>query len=129
MPSLFAEQRSHVPLQPKICNATRWSSTFELLRRHINFFDYVVNVNDCKIDLFLLNTAGKRRVEKLLKNLAKLDAGTKPKQHDNVTIRSARAYFDTVWKNHVTLSSCLDFDAQFFRDTLFSSLIFKIRKI
>lgn len=82
-----------------------------MFQHHKELRDLVIKVNDAVTNDVILRTAGERRVEKLVKQLAEFEAVTKRIYRDNATVHSARAYVNTVLEDYPNLSDRLEANA------------------
>lgn len=60
----------HTSLHPQIRNETKSSNTFNMLSRHPNQRDFVINLVDLKIDTLFLNPSVEHCVDKLVIRLS-----------------------------------------------------------
>lgn len=95
-PTIAARLRRKTFLKAKLSNETRWSSSFEMLRRYSEIKAFVSDLHDPVVDELLPNTAQDRKIESLLSILSDLNVVTVELQKESLTMSTIRAIFDTV---------------------------------
>lgn len=127
-PILAAKLRRVTHLKAKLRNQTRWSSTFEMLKRHILLRDHLRQLHNEEIDDMLPNQAHERKIDSLFSKLSQLDEVTKKLQLSDASVRSARIYFDTVLEDYPFLFDRLNSNARIVHDPCFESGVLRIQE-
>ena len=123
-----AKLRKHTLLQPKCSNATRWSSTFEMLKRYKEIQQYLPLLNIQEIDNLTPSQRDVHTLDHLLTVMIDLDSVTKALQGDGVTMFDVRTLFDEVMVLYNGTSERLGLDASIIHDKVFKNAILKIQK-
>ena len=75
-PLMAARLAKQTPLNAKTQNVTRWSSSFDMLRRYNELREFLHHLNSTELDAYFLSTAEDRRVNELLDRLQNLNSIT-----------------------------------------------------
>ena len=94
IPAAKLEKFTKYKAKPR--NTTRWSSTFEMLKRFQLIRPHLRKLQIDDIDKDIPTRRENEEIDDLVKRLEKLDSVTKSLQHEERTISQARALFDTV---------------------------------
>lgn len=91
--------RSHTSLSPVMRNDTRWSSTYEMLRRYTKLEPVLRSLDDetvaaSELEPLLLRRSENIRVTSLLADLTNFESVTKTLQGTSLTLSAARRLFD-----------------------------------
>ncbi|RHX97760.1 hypothetical protein DYB25_012277 [Aphanomyces astaci] len=90
-----ARLRRVTPLRAIKLSATRWSSTFNMLKRYIELKPFLLAIADDSIDVLRLNVVEDREVTALLVTLEDLNSITLALQGDECSLLEVRQIFDT----------------------------------
>jgi hypothetical protein len=96
--------RKHTELAPLRRNQTRWSSTFNMLKR---FFEIRKFIPQCLFD-FIPAPGDEYKLEILLKDLNNIDSVAKALQDENISFLEARKLLDELAKDYPVLKSHID---------------------
>lgn len=91
---LAAKLRKLTYLKAKVRNATRWSSTFEMVVRYTQIREFLPSLESEEIDLISLSPSENRRVDTILLELVPLESVNKKLQSDSTSVSDTRALFD-----------------------------------
>lgn len=122
-----AKLRRFTHLKAKISNETRWSSTYNMLKRYIEIKEYLPQLELPEIDELLLSDQDDLTIERLCQKFANLDSVTIALQDNSTTISKARCLFDSVIEDYPRLASRLATDAQIVDNDHFENAIAKIQ--
>lgn len=95
---------------------------------YVQLQEHVINLDEEELDAIWLSPAVERKVDVLIKKSKELDEVTKKLQRPEASIRSARAYFDTLLEDYPRFSGRLDRDIQFIQNPHFQSELLKIQE-
>lgn len=126
-PLLRAKLYEHTHLRAKLSNDTRWTSIYEMLRRHVALREHVSKLDDIDLDDLLLPASSERRIDGLVEKLKELNEVVLKLQTHNCTLRQARAYLDSVLDVYPTLDARLNPDARIVHSPVFESAVLKIQ--
>lgn len=93
-PLISAKLRRVTHLKPKLRNDTRWSSKYQMIKKHVELCGHVNELGSEEVDDLVLMQSGERKVDQLLTQLTQLDHVTQKLQRHDATLRTAGAYFD-----------------------------------
>ena len=125
---LGTKLRKLTSLVPVQRNVTRWSSTFEMIKRYFELKTLFSTIeNDPALAVYLPAPFENNLLENLLNQFTKLNSVNKAMQHVEITISDTRALFDEVIKSHPMTSKYLASDASIVFDVVFESAITKIQ--
>jgi hypothetical protein len=91
-----AKLRKVTHLKPKCANATRWSSTYQMLERYDKIKVFLQELNLNEVSDLLPNNREDREIEDLLTRLKNLDSVTLALQKENTSMADVRGLFDVV---------------------------------
>lgn len=120
--------RHQMSLRPRIRIVTGQSGTFQKNSHRKELIDYIIDDNNAKIVALLQNSAGEQCIDRLVKQLAELNATTKSLQRDDATACSTHVQLDTLLKNYLTVSDRFDADAQVIHDSPSEQAFSKIQE-
>jgi len=124
-----AKLRKFTPLKPKCRNVTRWSSTYEMLRRYKRLRRFLPLLNLDEIEDLLPSSRQDRDIDNLLTLLAELDLVTKALQAEDRTLVEVRNLFDEVMTSvERETGHRLGEDANIIHDKVFESAVRKIQR-
>ncbi|KUF88703.1 hypothetical protein AM588_10001926 [Phytophthora nicotianae] len=111
-----AALRKVTPLAPVLRNATRWSSTFNMVERYVKLHPALLSMDHATIakhDIvsFLLDEDESSRAKSLLESLMDLNEVTKALQDSTLTTVGARRAFDWVGRQYPSMKARLSPDA------------------
>jgi len=124
---LGAKLRKFTNLRPVKRNATRWSSSLEMLLRYERLKGFLSDLESEEIDDLILGTIEGRRVETLIKMLKDIESVTKLLQAQNTTMSNVRSLFDALEDAFPEMKSRLGKDAAIVHSVDFESVIVKIQ--
>ncbi|RHY69411.1 hypothetical protein DYB34_008694 [Aphanomyces astaci] len=125
--TLPAARLRHVtPLRAITLSATRWSSTFNMLKRYIELKPFLLAIADDSIDVLRLNVVEDREVTALLVTLEDLNSITLALQGDESSLLEVRQIFDTVIEDYPDAVGRLGPSARVVKNPCFESAIVKI---
>lgn len=127
-PKRRAQLRNYTNLSPLVCNDTRWSSTYEMLRRYIEVKEHLPQLHVEEIDDLIPSRKEHDGILDLCKTLGSLDSVTKCLQKDSTTISEVRALFDTVIIHYPTTEPRLGPTANIVENPEFESALVKIQR-
>jgi len=125
---LAARLRQQTELVAVIRNDTRWSSTYNMIKRYPELKEFLPHVcpeNDDFMDL-ILNKKETASLEKLFKELTKLQSVTEVLQSPNITMLQVRQIFDKVIMDFPETKQYLSEDAEIILFKDFESGIVKL---
>ena len=122
-----AKLRRHTPLASVTRNQTRWSSTFEMLKRYTQIREYIRLIGDADIDDLCLTPRENRDVDTLLPVLTDLDAVTKVLQAESTTVMKARDMQDETVAEFPQLHDRLSSTANIVHSPTFESAVVRIQ--
>ncbi|KAG6611757.1 RWD domain-containing protein 3 [Phytophthora cinnamomi] len=93
-PNNAAELRNHTPLRAKKRNATRWSSTYAMLERYVDFRPHIRLVEAVEDDV--PPSSEHKQLGDVLHHLGRLDSVCKRLQCESTTMSEVRLLFDSV---------------------------------
>lgn len=93
-PLISAKLKRITHLKPKFRNDTKWSSTYQMFKWHVELCVPVKELGCEEVDDLVLTQSGERKVDELVTQLTQLDRVTQKLQRHDATLRTARAYFD-----------------------------------
>ncbi|RQM24204.1 hypothetical protein B5M09_007767 [Aphanomyces astaci] len=121
-----ARLRRVTPLRAITLSATRWSSTFNMLKRYIELKPFLWAIADDSIDVLRLNVVENREVTALLVTLEDLNSITLALQGDECSLLEVRQIFDTVIEDYPNAVGRLGPSARVVKNPSFESAIVKI---
>ena len=117
--------RKKTNLRPVLRNATRWSSTYEMIKRYIALRPFI-DWADPELAVLAPSAQENLFLETVLKDLEKLDSVTKKLQNDQVDILDVRVLFDDVITQYPDLEQYLSPGAQIVHSFGFEKTLVKI---
>ncbi|OWZ21748.1 hypothetical protein PHMEG_0003655 [Phytophthora megakarya] len=121
-PNNRKELRRHTNLAPLRDNATRWSSTFAVLKRNVKISDAIKHVE--AVYVLVQNPAAHRRIKALLENLLTFNSVCKKLQEDDLSMAAVRVLFDRIIEMYPVTKEHLGPDARIVHSPSFESQIF-----
>lgn len=88
--------RLETTLQARLGNATRWSSTSEILKHFLDLYNVLPNLGMKEIDDLLPDAVAHKNIETLCKQLTDIVSITKCLQNPCTTLKDARVLLNTV---------------------------------
>eukprot|EP00171_Calliarthron_tuberculosum_P001888 IDg1888t1 len=114
-------------LKSKTRNATRWSSTYEMLRRYQRIRDCLQKLDSLDVDRLCLTSADNRRVDSLMCQLDDLESVTKALQDDSTTMSDVRGLFDAVIDRYPETACKLTSSASIVHNPIFENAVVKVQ--
>eukprot|EP00171_Calliarthron_tuberculosum_P014870 IDg14870t1 len=93
---LAAKLRSLTHPKAKTRNATRWSSTHDMLTRYVRVREFIPKLGSGDLDDMTLPSSENRRVNALLPQMRDLESVTKVLQSNSTTLAEVKCLFDAV---------------------------------
>ena len=125
---LSAKLRKLTTLRPKLRNVTRWSSTYDVLRRHKELKPFLSKIDSVEIDELELSLSETRQVDSLVKNLEVFESVSKELQRDGTSLSDVRAVFDALMDEYPNLSDRLKWNANIVHRPEFESALVKLQR-
>ncbi|ETP03122.1 hypothetical protein F441_19885 [Phytophthora nicotianae CJ01A1] len=119
-----AALREHTPLAPLRPNATRWSSTYDMVARYVRIRDEIKQV-DAVLDL-IPKAAMHRKIGALLGDLQVFHSVTIKLQSEDLSLADVRLLFDSVLQRFPSLTSKLGVTASIVHSPGFEAATVKI---
>lgn len=126
-PIVRAKLFLHTPLRVKLNIKTRWTSTYSMLSRHVELRIFVTEIDDKRLNDFVLNASSQLKVATLLKMLKQLNKVVLKLQHNDFKIRQRRVYLDSVLEVYSKLEVRLNVNARIVDFSHFESGIVKMQ--
>ncbi|KAG7354964.1 hypothetical protein IV203_004320 [Nitzschia inconspicua] len=123
-----AKLRKLTPLRAKCSNATRWSSTYEMLVRYKQLEEFLPKLGFVEVEDMMPNHSQKLTIDLLMSILTDLQSVTKALQAENRTVLEVRDLFDEVIKTYPQTKNRLGENASIIHDNVFESAVQKILK-
>ncbi|KAG7352365.1 hypothetical protein IV203_008413 [Nitzschia inconspicua] len=123
-----AKLRKLTPLRAKCSNATRWSSTYEMLVRYKQLEEFLPKLGLVEVEDMMPNHSQKFTIDLLMSILTDLQSVTKALQAENRTVLEVRDLFDEVIKTCPQTKNRLGENASIIHDNVFESAVQKIFK-
>ncbi|KAG7355610.1 hypothetical protein IV203_000296 [Nitzschia inconspicua] len=123
-----AKLRKLTPLRAKCSNATRWSSTYEMLLRYKLLEEFLPKLGLMEVEDMMPTHRQKLTIDLLISILTDFQSVTKALQAENRTLLEVRDLFDEVIKKYPETKDRLSENASIIRDKLFESAVQKILK-
>lgn len=111
---------------PKLENETRWSSTFNMLKRYFEIFDAVETIGTMSIQDKLPTRVQHRHLEELMVQLKQMEDITKELQRQDLTLDEARDLFDGTMDLFPDMEQHLGVHAHIVEDPTFESAVVKV---
>lgn len=108
--------------------ATRWISTFVMLKRYCQIRDHNCALGIEEIDVILHNKAQYRKIQSLSADLKELDDVARSLQKNDATVSSCRALLDTLLEEYLNLDSRLALDARIVKYPIFEIEMQKVQE-
>jgi hypothetical protein len=121
-----AKLRKFTALRPKCSNATRWSSTYEMLKRYKELEAYLPMLNVREIDDLMPSGRNLRDIDLLLTLMYDFQSVTKALQEEAMTMLDVRCLFDEVMGTFNGTDDRLGVQASIIHDRTFENAIQKI---
>ena len=120
-----AKLRKSTDLEPIKRNVTRWSSTFQMLRR---FFEIKSSIDEKDPELACNLPSGQEllQLQKIMADLREFETITKQLQNSACTMSEVRAVFDTVIQEYPSMDYYLGANAQIVHSPTFENGIVKV---
>jgi len=125
-PVTAAKLRKFSDLRPVCSNATRWSSTANMLKRFLELREAITNIEEDEIDVLMPSTRNVRKVENLCETFGALDSVTKALQDDSIDLADVRGIFDSVIETYPDANEFIGPDAGIVHQPHFESGIVKV---
>lgn len=123
-----AKLRRLTPLKSQHANATRWSSTFHMLKRYLVLKEFIVQLDDAEIIDLLPDGEEHARIETICNKMSDLDSITLQLQDDHTTISDARDMFDAIMHRHGCTKHRLAQNAPIVENVTFESALIKVQR-
>ncbi|KAG7341354.1 hypothetical protein IV203_023305 [Nitzschia inconspicua] len=123
-----ANLRKLTPLRAKCSNATRWSSTYEMLVRYKQLEEFLPKLGLVEVEDMMPNHSQKLTIDLLMSILSDLQSVTKALQAENRTVLDVRDLFDEVIKTYPQTKNRLGENASIIHDNVVESAVQKILK-
>lgn len=123
-----AKLRRFTLLKAKQRNVTRWSSTYDMLRRYRELKEFLPKLDDVELESILLSEEEDILVDHLCTKLRDLDSVTKELQRSNISLAEARVLFDGVIEKYPNSKRRLGPDSNIIENKRFESAIVKIQQ-
>jgi hypothetical protein len=121
----LATLQQYTPLYPVQRNVTRWSSTFEMLKRYIKLEEFII-ASDVDVEDLLPTRKEHRIIEKLIVSLEDFESVTKKLEETDINMKQVRKLFDFLIKKYPSIRSKLSQNADIVHSKAFESGIVKI---
>lgn len=131
IPTNAAMLKQLTPLRPVTRNATRWYSTFEMLKRYESIKS-VLSDPGFEIDKRLIDALPTRgentKISELQPSLQKLYSVTLALEREKTTLSDVRCLFDDVIANFPITAKYLSPDAEIIQDKVFERALVKLQR-
>ncbi|KAG3235716.1 hypothetical protein PI124_g19261 [Phytophthora idaei] len=123
-PNNAAELARHTHYKPLKSNATRWSSTYQMLARYVKIRDAIKMV--AAVEDLLPRPSIHRQVVQLVNKLEALDSVCVKLQSEERTFADVRLHFDAVMAKYPATSHHLSASARIVHSPVFESAVVKL---
>ena len=107
-------------------NDTRWSSTYEMIKRYLEIIEFVETIEVPSVQDKLLTRSQHRMVTALMIRLKQMEDVTKELQREDLTLSEARDLFDGLMNVYPAMEDYLAERASIVVDPTFESAIIKV---
>lgn len=118
--------QKHTTLNPILCNVTRWSFRFQMLKRYEEFRDFLFELHVPGLDELLQTAKEDNCVDNLIRQFEDLDSMTKALQKEQGTIETVCSLFEGVIENFPETLDRLRANADIFENEAFETAWCKI---
>ncbi len=125
---LSAKPRKLTTVPPIVRNVTRWSSTYEMLKRYVHVRDFFSALESDGLDTSTLSCTDNRRVDASLRRIQPIESVTKSLQSDCTTLSDTRISFDAVIDKFPETSRRLSPRADIVHSPTFENAIVKLQQ-
>lgn len=123
-----AHLRNHIDLKPILSNTTRWSSTFQMLKRYIELIPAIREMDIAEINDLLPSNAKHSSITQLLETLSVMDSVCKQLQSESTTIADVRALFDAIITKFPETEERLSCNANIIYNSEFENALVKLQE-
>ncbi|KAF1328177.1 hypothetical protein FI667_g7132, partial [Globisporangium splendens] len=123
-PNNSAALAQHTSLRPLKANATRWSSTYQMLRRYVRIKETIKMVP--AVEDLLPSAATHRRIISLVEDLKDLESVCVKLQSEDCTLADVRLLFDAVISKFPVVTDQLRVNAKIVHSPGFENAVVKI---
>jgi len=129
-PLVALKLRDETPLKAIVRNVTRWSSTYEMIKRYLSLHFSIINISNYHeaTKALCLSLDEHNEIELLFNALTDLEKATVYLQRDNLTLMAAKMYFEHLIGLYPSLTPQLGSDAKVVKFKKFESALFKLQK-
>jgi hypothetical protein len=124
LPNNTADLKNHTHLRAVRANVTRWSSTFEMIDRYVNFRYAVRNI--AAVEDLMPRGAAHRRIVALHTKLTELNSVCVKLQYPGRTLAEVRVLFDACLENYPSMGEYLKADASIVHSPGFERAVVKL---
>lgn len=125
---LSARLRRFTQLRPKIRNPTRWSSTYDMMKRYKQLSPFFSDIDSSEIVELALSPSELRTLDALLNKLKVFESVSKVLQKDRTSIGDVRAVFDAIIDEFPSTSNRLGSYSAIVHCPHFESALVKIQR-
>jgi len=118
--------RTKTKLSPVLRNVTRWSSTFQMLKRFFEIKDFI-DSSDRVLAVNLPSSLELVTLQEVMKDLEEFDSATKLLQDSKRTLLEVRAIFDGLLENYPSMHHYISGESNFVHSPAFENGIFKVQ--
>lgn len=126
-PIAAGKLRHMTPLKAQVSNATRWSSSFVMIKRYREIREWIEKIGDEEIVELLLSKKEDKEIDVIFAKLDDLQSVTIELQRDNISMAEARTVFDTAIGTYPSMNERLKFNAAIVADPTFESAVTKLQ--
>ncbi|ETO99522.1 hypothetical protein F441_23063 [Phytophthora nicotianae CJ01A1] len=124
-PNNSAALAAFTGLKPLKANVTRWSSTYEMLKRYVEIRDAIKMVQ--AVEDLVPRPSSHRRIVQLLSKLGDLDSVCVKLQSEELTLADVRLLFDAVVVKYPVTASYLKADASIVHSPVLERAVVKVQ--
>ncbi len=125
---ISAKLKKLTNLKLKSRNITRWSSTYEMMKRYVQLREFLPSLEPDYIAALSLSPSKNRRVDSFILQLKPLQSVNKLLQNNNNTVSDTCALFDAVIQKYSDTANRLSSSADIIRSPNFESVLVKIQR-
>ena len=123
-----AKLRKLTPLAAKTRNATRWSSTFQMMLRYQRIREFVPTLDSEELDDLMLLSSESRRLDAMVDQLKNVESVTKTLQDTATTMSDVRDMFDSIMEDYPETEIRLSATAPIVHKPTFESAVVKVQR-